>query len=999
MRTERFFRKSDWVACLATFVISLIVYTLTLQPTVGLEDSGELIVASDFLGVPHPPGYPIWSLLTWFFQWIFHGIQFHGQPNPAWAVNWFSAVSGAAASGVLAMLISRSGMDLLHSLKKETDVLGESTENVFCSVAGIAGGLLLAFSQGTWSQAVIAEVYMLNSLFQALVLLFFYRWMADPKQVKWLYIFAFVLGLGITNHITLMFLGLGFAIGMAFRDIRLFRDFAITGVPILIIILFNRWAMGSTEHEHMSWYLGPAHAGFWVWTASAIIIPVIAAFVLPNGKTVCFTILLAEIGLAFYLYMPISSDQNPPINWGYPRTWQGFMHAVSRGQYEKLHFADAFSAQFLRQLYAYWNDLRSQFYWPVALLAAVPFFFIHKVDRKNLAWLLCTFFAFLCVSVVFMFLGNYKLDIQTLFIARVQFILSHALYAIWIGYGILLLMAFFETLAKNNQITKYAGIAMVLLLPFVLIHKNYNDKEQLRIVGGAEQNGHDFGWQFGNWQLRGVEGIKDDMKYWYGEDTEEFQRQWEAYPCKDYPKPMGTNAIYFGGTDPGRFVPTYMIYSAKVRPDVYLITQNALADNTYMNVMRDLYGDQIWIPSPIDSNRAFQMYVQGVQSGKIQAGADVTTEGGKVQVQGVAGVMQINGFLSRMIFDHNQYVTETKNEEDTRPSGAASVYNDPPLDANGMPPTRTFYVEESYVLPWMYPYLTPHGLIMKINNKPTPLTPEIIKNDTDFWNWYVDRLMNDKKFINDIVARKSFSKLRSAIAGLYAARGKPKEAEAAFRQAVELYDLSPEANFRLADLISREGRYDEAIKLFDDFLEKDPNNVKAAEFQKRLENGKKMTARLKELGAKLQQGTIASNEIMELLQIQFNMGQSRNAERLAQGLLNSGKATPDMMMAIAQLMAEKRKFSTVELALKKFTAAKPKDPNGWINLAGLQLALNKRGEMYVSIQKAIEAGGEPVRNRLRKDKRFDAVRNTKEFQKLVPPKPMGGMGLAPLPGL
>jgi hypothetical protein len=237
---------------------------------------------------------------------------------------------------------------------------------------------------------------------------------------------------------------------------------------------------------------------------------------------------------------------------------------------------------------------------------------------------------------------------------------------------------------------------------------------------------------------------------------------------------MGTNAIFFGGTDPGRFVPTYMIYSAKVRPDVYLITQNALADNTYMNVMRDLYGDQIWIPSPIDSNRAFQMYVQGVQSGKIQAGADVKTEGGKVQVQGVGGVMQINGFLSKMIFDHNQYLTETQNDEKTRPVGAAAVYTDPPLDKNGMPPQRTFFVEESYVLPWMYPYLTPHGLIMKINNKPTPLTKEVIENDTKFWGWYVDRLINDDKFIRDIVARKSFSKLRSAIAGLYAARGKPK---------------------------------------------------------------------------------------------------------------------------------------------------------------------------------------------------------------------------------
>ena len=43
-------------------------------------------------------------------------------------------------------------------------------------------------------------------------------------------------------------------------------------------------------------------------------------------------------------------------------------------------------------------------------------------------------------------------------------------------------------------------------------YKNYNDKDQLMIVGGAEQNGHDYGWQFGNWQLRGYEGINEDLK-------------------------------------------------------------------------------------------------------------------------------------------------------------------------------------------------------------------------------------------------------------------------------------------------------------------------------------------------------------------------------------------------------------------------------------------------------------------------------------------------------
>ncbi len=991
MNKEPFFRKSDWIACWGTFIVSLIVYTLTLQPTLGLEDSGELIVASDYLGVPHPPGYPIWTLLTWFFQWIFHSVTFHGHPNPAWAVNFFSAVAGAAACGVLALLISRSGMDLLRSMKKESKILGESTESLFCAAAGISGGLLLAFGQGMWSQAVIAEVYTLNIFFQSLVLLFLYRWMVDPKESKWLLLCAFAFGLGITNHQTLMFMGLAMAIAVLFRDWRLARDFVITCIPLGIMVVATQ--VLTEQGSLWSWRAGWDHIGFWVWTAYAILIPVIATFTLPKGKVVGPTFLVMLVGLSFYLYMPFSSDQNPPLNWGYPRTWEGLMHAITRGQYARVKLAQVFTPRFLEQVGTYLMDLRSQFYGPIALLAIIPLLFVRKIGKRNLAWMATTLVAFLSVGIVFMILQNPKTDIQSLFIGRVQYIQSHAIYVLWLGYGILLLMAWLESLVKNNSITKIGGVALVLLLPFVLIYKNYNDADQLKIVGGAEQNGHDFGWQFGNWQLRGVEGIQEDMRYWYP-DEEEFQKQWGAYPNKNYPEPMGPNAIFFGGTDPGRFVPTYMIYSAHVRPDVYLITQNALADNTYMNVMRDLYGDQIWIPSPIDSNRAFQMYIQGIQSGKIQAGADVKTEGGKIQVQGVGGVMKINGFLSKMIFDHNQYRTETQTYEATRPTGSAVVYEKPSNPA----PKRTFYVEESYVLPWMYPYLTPHGLIMKINNQPTPLTNEMVKNDTDFWNWNVSRLLADQKFIRDIVARKSFSKLRSSLAGLFAAKGHPREAEAAFRQSVALYDLSPEANFRLADLIARQGRFDEAIELFDILLVKDPNNEKAHEFQRRLKSLKDINAQRLLLEQKINSGTVDFNEAMKLISIYFQLNQVSQADALARHLLTSNTLQPQMAMQLAQRMVQNRRLAMAELALKKYTELSPKDPQGWTNLAALQLALNKRGDMLVSLKKGTDLGGDVTRNQIRKDPRFNPIRNTAEYKILIPNSPQRKMKLTPLPG-
>ncbi len=187
-----------------------------------------------------------------------------------------------------------------------------------------------------------------------------------------------------------------------------------------------------------------------------------------------------------------------------------------------------------------------------------------------------------------------------------------------------------------------------------------------------------------------------------------------------------------------------------------------------MNVMRDLSAIKSGYPLPQDVNSALQSYVQDVQAGRIPPSASIIIDpSGKVSVQGVQGVMEINGIISKMIFEYNKW-------------------------------RHAFYVEESYVIAWMYPYMEPHGLILKINNEPLPgLTPEMVKNDLDFWDWYARRLLKSEKFQRDVTARKSFSKLRCAIAGLYAWRRMFDEAEIAFRQAVDLCPLSPEANFRM----------------------------------------------------------------------------------------------------------------------------------------------------------------------------------------------------------
>src|SRR6266540_1036702 len=83
---------------------------------------------------------------------------------------------------------------------------------------------------------------------------------------------------------------------------------------------------------------------------------------------------------------------------------------------------------------------------------------------------------------------------------------------------------------------------------------------------------------------------------------------------------------------------------------------------------------------------------------QLKPGEDVTIVDNRVQVRGQVAVMAINGLLTKVIFDKN--------------------------------PERELYVEESFPLDWMYPHLTPHGLIMKINREPVPsIPPEIVAKD------------------------------------------------------------------------------------------------------------------------------------------------------------------------------------------------------------------------------------------------------------------------------
>ena len=164
--------------------LALAVYIATLAPSITFEnngtDSGDLITAAYTLGVPHPPGYPTYTLLAWLATRLPIG-------TIAYRVNLISALSAALALGLAcrcAQLLLPAGRPAL--------------------LLSAASALTLAFSPLLWSQAVIAEVYALHTFFAVLLLWLLLRWRSGGSRAN-LWTAGLALGLGLGNHLTLIF--------------------------------------------------------------------------------------------------------------------------------------------------------------------------------------------------------------------------------------------------------------------------------------------------------------------------------------------------------------------------------------------------------------------------------------------------------------------------------------------------------------------------------------------------------------------------------------------------------------------------------------------------------------------------------------------------------------------------------------------------------------------------------------------------------------------------
>ena len=172
--------RSEWTHAGVVAAALLTLYAITAPRTVALEDDGLFILSGYFLGIEHPPGFPLHTLLAKLFTLLPLG-------TVAYRVHLLSAVFGAVSCGLLWMCVRLLGQQRLPAY-----------------LASLALGLSPAF----WSQSVIAEVYTINTFFFLLLIRLGLR--RDARLVPWM---ALCFGLSLSNHWPLMLLaGPAFAI-------------------------------------------------------------------------------------------------------------------------------------------------------------------------------------------------------------------------------------------------------------------------------------------------------------------------------------------------------------------------------------------------------------------------------------------------------------------------------------------------------------------------------------------------------------------------------------------------------------------------------------------------------------------------------------------------------------------------------------------------------------------------------------------------------------------
>ncbi len=309
--------RPPYAAALLVSLAVLTVYTLTLAPTVTFWDAGEFIAAAKVLGIPHPPGTPLFVIITHVWGTLLPFGEF------AWRTNLLSAVLSAGAAGFFFLVAHES----LRALTAGRD---EGTARLIRTGGAAAGALIGAFTFTNWQNSNETEVYGIATFTIAAICWLCHVWRArrgTPSASRILLLIVYLGGISMGNHLLALLVG-----------------------PAVVMFL---WATLRTEpsadpsERRVKWAQLAVVAGVWALligtglgsttlTALGLVCFLAAAAFAGMSGALGFaaaTLFIAAIGVTPYLYLFIRAAQDPILNEADPSTLEALLAVIRRAQY------------------------------------------------------------------------------------------------------------------------------------------------------------------------------------------------------------------------------------------------------------------------------------------------------------------------------------------------------------------------------------------------------------------------------------------------------------------------------------------------------------------------------------------------------------------------------------------------------------------------------------------------------------------------------------------
>lgn len=424
INATRVFRRCDWWAFAITFGVVFTVYCFTLSSDIDLESSGIFATAAMHEGVGCPPGYPQWTLITWLFV---HVLPFG---NIAWRISLSSALEAALASGLIALMGSKAGALITEQLRPNISTRDTKRSAV---VSGCVGAMALAFSTDFWGRAITVDVEPFNVLLFCSVLALSMRWMLQPTERRYLYAAFFIYGLTIVSGQSFISTAVGMQFLVAFGERALGRDLLLSNGALLLMGFALKW---------FGWFPMLQSGVLTLYIVVTVITLVVAAILViatrnafSEWRSVIVACGLMTVATLSYFIVPVLSMTNPPVNWAYPRTVEGFFHLLMRGQFERLN-PTASPLRLLEQLKMFAEVAFDDFGWYYLAFVGASLNILKRVRGHARAWMLSNLIVLFSTTVLMIDVLNVSADRQSLGLLKTYFTQSYVILSVLTAIGL-----------------------------------------------------------------------------------------------------------------------------------------------------------------------------------------------------------------------------------------------------------------------------------------------------------------------------------------------------------------------------------------------------------------------------------------------------------------------------------------------------------------------------------------------------------------------------------